>query len=169
MKLPFFDKFQSLKEKIDSITKEEWTIYKQGKLDYKSQQKAIENKEEYVLLYPKSVEFYKSKSKDVQQYFKLRSEYQRLALNNPIQTCGSHMMKKSAVLLFNWILEKNYQNIVKICNSPYDEFVLECPKELGQEVSDKLTECMITGGNYYLVDITCRAESHFNNSWYSAK
>jgi DNA polymerase I-like protein with 3'-5' exonuclease and polymerase domains len=33
--LPKFDKFIEYKEKVESITKEQWTMYKQGKLDYK--------------------------------------------------------------------------------------------------------------------------------------
>lgn len=169
LKLPKFDLYKQYEEQVNSITREEWQTYKIGKLDYKKKIEMKEKKEKYEYQFPKSVEFYRSKVKYVQQFFKLKSEYQRLALNNPIQTCGSHMLKRAAVLLFNWIVDSNYQNVVKICNSPYDEFILECPEDLGEEVSNKLTECMTNGGNFYLEDITCNAEAHFGNSWYEAK
>lgn len=167
--LPKFNQYLKLEKIVKSITSEEWELYKVGKIEYKKYWESKEKKEHYKIIFNKEYEFYQNKKKDISSFFKLKAEYQRLCLNNPIQTEGSHMMKRSAVLLFDWILENNYQNIVKICNSPYDEFVLECKEDLAELVTTKLSEFMITGGNYYLKSLTIKADAHWGNSWQEAK
>jgi DNA polymerase I-like protein with 3'-5' exonuclease and polymerase domains len=121
LKLPRFDQFQNYDEKIKKITKEQWQEYKQGKLDYKKKQEKLEKKEPYEYIFPKSVEYYESKRREVSTYFKLKSEYQRLCLNNPVQARGSHQLKLATSLLFEWILENNYINKVKIVNTVHDK------------------------------------------------
>ena len=167
--LPKFKKFTELKEKVESITKDQWSMYKQGKIDYKKKLEKLDKKESYTYLFPKSVDFYKSKKTEVSQFFKLKSEYQRLALNSPIQSCGAHMIKRSTLLLFEWILEKNYINKVLICNSVHDELVVECPKELAEETRLAVEICMKEGGNYYLKDFKLGASANVNKSWGLAK
>lgn len=121
LKLPRFDQFQNYDEKIKKITKEQWQEYKQGKLEYKKKQEKLEKKEPYEYIFPKSVEFYESKRKEVSTYFKLKSEYQRLCLNNPVQARGAHQLKLATSLLFEWILKNNYINKVKIVNTVHDK------------------------------------------------
>lgn len=169
LKLPKFDNFLRAKERIDAITKEEWSLYKIGKKESKDQREAWDKKEQYTIINEEALKLYKSKFKDVSSYFKLRGEYMRLCLNNPVQSRGSHQMKKASVLLFNWILENNYQNIILLCNSIHDEIVLEAPEELGQIACDKLSECMILGGNHYLKNLEIKADAHTGCSWYEAK
>ena len=43
--------------------------------------------------------------------------------------------KFASIKLFRWICENNYQNIVKMCVPVHDEFNLECPKEIAEEVT----------------------------------
>jgi DNA polymerase I-like protein with 3'-5' exonuclease and polymerase domains len=167
--LPKFKKFTELKEKVESITKDQWSMYKQGKIDYKKKLEKLDKKESYTYLFPQSVDFYKSKKTEVSQFFKLKSEYQRLALNSPIQSCGAHMIKRSTLFLFEWILEKNYINKVLICNSVHDELVVECPKDLAEETRLAVENCMKEGGNYYLKDFKLGASANINKSWGLAK
>ena len=167
--LPKFTKFKEYKAKVESITREQWQVYKQGKLDYKKREEELEKKNVYEYKFPKAVEYYKSKKSEVTQFFKLKSEYQRLCLNSPVQTEGSHMLKLAKSLYFEWILENNYQNIVLICNSPYDEIIVEAPKYLAEIATNKLGECMVNGGNHFLETLTIKADAHYNDSWGSAK
>ena len=167
--LPRFNKFKEYKAKVESLTKEEWQIYKQGKLDYKKKQEEAEKKIVYTYKFPKAVTFYNSKKSEVKQFFKLKSEYQRLCLNNPVQARSSMMIKLSALLLFDWILENNYINLIKICNSVHDELVVECSKDLAEIAREKVGEFMITAGNHYLQTLKIKAEAGIGNDWYSAK
>lgn len=169
LRLPKFDLYLKYKENIESITKEEWSLYKIGKGESKAEFEAKEKKETYTIINKEAYNYYKSKAKEVSQYFKLQGEYKRLCLNNPVQARGAHQLKRATVLLFNWILENNLQGIVLLCNSIHDEMVLECPEEYGQIACDKLSECMITGGNYYLKNLEIKADAHTGASWYEAK
>ena len=167
--LPRFNKFREYKAKVESLTKEEWQIYKQGKLEYKKKQEEAEKKIVYTYKFPKAVTFYNSKKSEVKQFFKLKSEYQRLCLNNPVQARSSMMIKLSALLLFDWILENNYINLIKICNSVHDELVVECPKDLAEIAREKVGEFMITAGNHYLENLKIKADAAIGDNWYSAK
>lgn len=53
------------------------------------------------------------------------------------------MFKLALIRFFNWIVENNYQNIVKICIVAHDEMNVECPKEMGEEVTSTLKRIMI--------------------------
>jgi DNA polymerase I-like protein with 3'-5' exonuclease and polymerase domains len=103
------------------------------------------------------------------KYYKQRSEYSRLALNSPIQTAGAHQIKLAGCLLFDWILKNNLVWRVKICNSIYDELVLECRKDLANIVRDALEKYMIEGANHYLSELKCPADAAIGASWGEAK
>lgn len=163
--LPQFDLFAKYKKNVSNITKEQWKQYKNGKQEAKN---LLENNK-YKIVLVNDYNFYKNKKKQVQQYFKLKSQYERLCLNSPIQTCGSHMIKKAAVMLFDWIVENNYQNKVLISNLVHDEIVLETSQKLAKIIKLKLEECMIKAGNYYLTNLTIKAEANLGSSWSKAK
>ena len=169
LKLPRFDQFQDYDDKIKKITKEQWQEYKQGKLDFKKKQDKEEKKEEYEYQFPKSVEYYKSKRKEVSTYFKLKSEYQRLCLNSPVQSRAAHQLKLATTLLFDWILSKEYINRVKIVNTVHDEIVVECEDELKDEVKTMVERSMLDGGDYYLTNLKIKADANYGESWGEAK
>lgn len=175
--LPNFDRFISLGEKIDAFSPDDWAKYKRGKAEYARYyeiKKANvdlppEKRKQFVVKCQDDLDFYRSKKELVSDYFKLRSGYQRLVLNNPIQSTSAHQTKLSMLLLFEWILESDLQWVVKIVNAVHDEIVLECPFELREVVSDKLTECMKNGADQFLTDLKMGAEAHYNYTWYLAK
>jgi DNA polymerase-1 len=169
LRLPFYEDFVTLKSKVDSISRDEWTQYKIGKTDFKKKFEEYDKGREYTYQFPKSVELYNEKKVFVSKYFKLRSEYLRLCLNNPVQARAAHQLKLATVLLFDWIIEKNYQWKVLLCNSIHDEIVLEVPEDMAEEITPKLGEFMVTAGNHYLTNLTIKADAHYNDSWGSAK
>ena len=114
-------------------------------------------------------EFYSSRKKDVSSFFKLKSEYQRLCLNNPIQSRGSHMLKRALYLLFEWIEQNNLLGKVLIDNTIHDEIVCECLIEYSDLVKTNLEKCMIEAGNFYLSELTIKAEANTDSSWGKAK
>ena len=165
LKLPKFDIFKSYEEKIKAMSRENWTTYKEGKTEYK----ALQENDKYEIKNKESFEYYKSKKKEVSQFFKLKSEYQRLCLNNPIQSRAAHQIKYATCLLFDWIVENNLQWKILICNSVHDELVIECIKELSEISKEKVQQFMRDGGNHYLKTLKIKADAAIGNSWYEAK
>lgn len=175
--LPHFDKFKFLQKKVEDISNEDWARYKRGKSDYSRYYEIkranvdlpADKKKQFVAKYPEDLEFYRSKKETVSDYFKLRSGYQRLVLNNPVQSCASHQTKLSMLLMFEWILEQGLQWKVRIANAVHDEIILECPFNLKEIVSEKLTETMKNGADQFLTNLKMGAEAHYNYTWYLAK
>jgi DNA polymerase I-like protein with 3'-5' exonuclease and polymerase domains len=167
--LPKFDKFKECEAKVKAISKEEWQMYKQGKLEYKKKKEEAEKKIVYTYKFPKSVVFYNSKKSEVKQFFKLKSEYQRLSLNNPVQARSAHQLKLATCILFEWILENNLINQVLIVNAVHDELVVECKEYYEILVKNKVEEAMLQGGNHYLTNLKIKAEANIGDSWGSAK
>lgn len=169
LQLPNYSTYLEYKETVEKLTKEDWQVYKQGKLEVKKYYEEKEKGIKYKYIYPKSVEFYKSKKTIVSKFFKLKSEYQRLCLNNPVQSRGAHQLKLSICLLFEWIKNNNLINIVKICNLVHDEIVVEVPIHLRVITKKALEHAMITGGNYYLTNLKIKADANYGKSWGEAK
>jgi DNA polymerase I-like protein with 3'-5' exonuclease and polymerase domains len=169
LKLPNFKLYKQYEEKVKNITKDQWQIYKQGKIEYKKRKEALEKKQKHTPEFTESLNFFKSKKEEVSKFFKLKSSYQRLCLNNPVQSEGAAMLKRSSCLLFEWIEENNLINKVRIVNSIHDEIVLEVSKEIKNLVCKKLGQFMEEGGNYYLKKLKIKAEASIGETWYDAK
>jgi DNA polymerase I-like protein with 3'-5' exonuclease and polymerase domains len=165
LKLPNYEKFLTLEKKVAKITKDEWTLYKAGKLE----NNALKKDAKYIIKNTKTWEFYKKKAKEVSSYFKLRSAYQRLCLNNPVQARGAHQLKLSTSLIFEWIKKKNLLGKVLICNTIHDEIVLESNQEFAESARKALEKAMVNGGNHYLTNLKIKADAHIGQSWYEAK
>lgn len=176
--LPRYDEFLAHKKEVEKITKDEWMLYREGKADYQrywlvkevnAKRKPEEPEMLFILHNQKGYEFYKRKKKIISDFFKAKSEYQRLCLNNPVQTRAAHMIKTALSMVYEWILENGYINEVLICNAIHDEIVLECPEYLAEKVSNMLGEKMVIAGNMYLSGLTIKADSNVGNSWEEAK
>ena len=167
--LPKFDKYLEYEMKVKMITKQQWQVYKQGKLDYKKKWDQEEKGIKYEYVYPEAVKFYKSKKLEVSQFFKLKSEYGRLCLNNPVQARSAHQLKRATAILFDWIVQSGYVNIIKIVNTIHDEIVCECPEELAESTKIAVQNAMLQGGNYYLSTLKIKADANIGNSWGEAK
>jgi len=165
LKLPKYDIYIKSEAEIKSISKEEWVMYSEGKKEYK----ALKEDEKYEVKNEKNLKFYRGKVRKVSNFFKLKSEYQRLCLNSPVQTCGAHMLKRASVILFDWIIRNNYQWKILLCNEIHDEIVLEAINELAEIAKKALQSAMIEGGNHYLDDLTIKADASIGNSWGEAK
>ena len=81
------------------------------------------------------------------EYFKLKADLEKDSINYRIQNRGAMSTKLSGILFFKWILKNNYQNIVKICIQAHDEWNVEAPKEISEEVAKVLQQCMEKGAH----------------------
>lgn len=178
LKLPKFDRYKELEEEINNITKGQWALYRIGKAERKREimiDKANKKREKdqpikvFKVVNEAAYTFYRQKRKPISDYFSLRSEYKRLALNNPVQTRGAHQMKLALSMMFEWIVEKGYMDVVLMCNAVHDETVAEAPEELAEEVRDAVQNIMREAGNYYLTDLKIKADAAIGQTWYEAK
>ncbi len=85
---------------------------------------------------------------EVRHYFKRKSASERQSINYPIQSRGSAIFKICAVNLFNWVVQNNLFGVVKFCIPAHDEFNIEAPEEIAEEVANKLHECMVKAGKF---------------------
>lgn len=82
LKLPYFDDFRKEKNFLESISQEQWRYYKKGKEMY------LEAKDAGTvdkILDNYYVQVYKQLKPGISSYFKRRSKYARLCLNNPMR------------------------------------------------------------------------------------
>jgi DNA polymerase I-like protein with 3'-5' exonuclease and polymerase domains len=95
---------------------------------------------------------------EVRYYFKRKSASERQSINYPIQSRGSAIFKICAVNLFNWVVKNNLFGKVKFCIPAHDEFNIEAPAEIAEEVANKLHECMVNAGKFICKIVPLEAE-----------
>lgn len=95
---------------------------------------------------------------EVRHYFKRKSASERQSINYPIQSRGSAIFKICAVNLFNWVVKNGLFGKVKFCIPAHDEFNIEAPEEIAEEVASKLYECMVKAGKFICKIVPLDAE-----------
>ena len=88
---------------------------------------------------------YGEEIKEIRDYFKFKADFENKSINYRIQNRGSMCYKVSTILFFNWIVQNNYQNIVKICIPAHDENNVEAPESIAEETALILQKCMEKG------------------------
>ena len=95
---------------------------------------------------------------EVRHYFKRKSASERQSINYPIQSRGSAIFKIAAVNLFKWVVDNGLFGIVKFCIPAHDEFNIEAPEDIAEEVAAKLHECMVKAGRFICRIVPLEAE-----------
>lgn len=165
--LPYFSDFQTLHKTITNFSKTNWTNYSEGKKEFKN----LEANKKHIIQNTDSYKFYIDNKGLVSKYFKLKSKYFRLCLNNPTQTTASHQTKMAAAMLFEYIKKQNHLGRAKICIIPHDEFVMEVENSLVDEYKEKLGYFMRTAGDMFIDNpiIKMEADANSADNWYDAK
>lgn len=89
----------------------------------------------------------------------------RLAQNYPIQGSSADITKYAGILFMKEILSRNWYMIVKIVNFVHDEILVECPKEIAEEVKDILLKCMTEAGNPFCRVLPLSADALVGKHW----
>ena len=82
---------------------------------------------------------------EIKQYFRIKSDVEKQSINYRIQNRGAMCSKLAGVLFFKWIVKNNLQNKVKICIPVHDEYNVEAPEDIAEEVAQVLRKCMEKG------------------------
>lgn len=78
---------------------------------------------------------------EVKEHFQAASKWDRMALNAPTQGSGICILKIAMKMFFDWIVDNNHFNSVKLCALVHDEAVIEFPKDV-DEAPNMLKKCM---------------------------
>ena len=102
---------------------------------------------------------------EVKKFNVRKSASERQAINYRIQSRGACCFKLASIKFFNWIVQHNYQNIVKMCAPVHDEWNIECPESMKDEVADVLVKCMIAGGKPFCPNVFLGADVSIGDHW----
>lgn len=102
---------------------------------------------------------------EVKKFNVRKSASERQAINYRIQNRGACCFKLASIKFFNWIVQHNYQNIVKMCAPVHDEWNVECPESMKDEVADVLVKCMIAGGKPFCPNVFLGADVSIGSHW----
>lgn len=166
-----FDSFKKKHEWFSTLDRSFWTKYREGKLEYKAEKKAEEDKKKYSVKNKKSYDLYRKHSYDVSQYFKSKSEYFKLCLNNPTQTKAAFQTKAATNKIFEYIWKKKHFWDARISLVLHDEIGMEVKKDLSTEYAKIIEDSMINEGNKFLTNpiLFMDTEAVIGNSWYECK
>lgn len=144
--------------------------YHFGRFKEYLQLKSIINKEfwetrKYLKEHDPDSEALHSMNRKMREYFNVKGEIERVALNYPIQSSSAETLKAGMVLFFDWIKENNYTDKVLIVNLVHDEAIIEFPKELLGIADVKLRECMIEGAKPYCNLVPLGAVGESGDHW----
>lgn len=85
----------------------------------------------------------------VKRFFKRKAASDKQSSNYEIQGTGALIFKVATVYFWNKILENNWFNKVKLCIPVHDEWNIEAPNEISEEVAQTLYNCMVKAGAFF--------------------
>lgn len=142
----FIDSYEQYQNLNKEINREFWTLYRAEKEK-------------------NSDRFIKELKPKVREYFKLKGMIERKSLNYPIQGSGAECTKLAGIYIFEWILNNNLFNIVKICNIIHDEIVVEGPEDKSSEIADIVQTSMEKAGALFCKIIPLKAKPVITAMW----
>ena len=102
---------------------------------------------------------------EVRHYMQRKAASEKQSINYRIQNRGAMCFKLSSIKLFNWIVDHNLIDKVKMCVPAHDEFNLECPATIKEQVGKVLIDCMIAGGKPFCPNVFLGADIDINDHW----
>lgn len=99
---------------------------------------------------------------EVKEYFRKRSGHERDSINYPVQGCGALCTKTAMVNFFSWLRKKGLLFKVLLCVAPYDEVCFEAPEEVADECANKMRECMVKSGEFFVTKCHLDAEISYD-------
>jgi len=142
----YIEGFEDFKERSAEIDKEWWNLYRK-------------HKEALTPTY--------SKMKKQWQYISIKKgEIERMSLNYPIQGESAEITKLSCIYFWeNYLIPYKKIFTVKFVNTIHDENLVECPKNLAEEVSNELSKAMVNAGSKFCKRVPLKAEPCIETYW----
>lgn len=104
-------------------------------------------------------------AKDVSKHFKAKTKWEKNACNSPLQGSGAIIFKIFNRMLFDWIVDNKYFNIVKFCVPVHDEIDVECPEGIKEIVTNKIQEIMNKAAKPFLKTLELNSDASIGDHW----
>ena len=102
---------------------------------------------------------------EVRHYMQRKAASEKQSINYRIQNRGAMCFKLSSIKLFNWIVDHKLIDKVKMCVPAHDEFNLECPVAIKEQIGKVLIDCMTAGGKPFCPNVFLGADIDINDHW----
>jgi len=99
------------------------------------------------------------------KYFRRKSELEKDSINYRIQNRGAMCFKLSGILLFKYIKEHNLLNKVKLCIPVHDEWNVEVPEDIAEDMAKVIVDCMEKGAAPFCKRLHLSATPEISNCW----
>lgn len=139
----FYSQYKRLKEEIDNF---DWPMYRREKAHDTPLYKNV--------LGPK-----------VREFFSMQGRLIRRSYNYPVQGTSADITKTAGCIIFEQLIKKGWVFTVKIVHVVHDELVLECPKELADEVSQLVKDAMEKAGRVFYTRVPLKATPVVGEFW----
>ena len=108
-----------------------------------------------------------SKMKDqISRYYTKKGEIERMSLNFPIQGESAEITKLAGVYFFeNYLVSENLLFTVKLINAVHDEYLVECPSSIADEVAKALQTSMEKAGEIFCKRVKLKADPSISSYW----
>lgn len=113
----------------------------------------------------KNSSWYQEQKENISKYYSRKGQIRRNAINAPVQGSSATITKKAVLNMYNYILENNLFNKVLIVNVIHDEILLECPKELANNIAQVLKQCMEDASKEHCTIVPLKAEPIIVDWW----
>lgn len=101
----------------------------------------------------------------VKYYFRRKSTSEKQAINYPCQHTGAVMFKLASIFLWDYLLEHDLIFKVKLCIPSHDEWNIEVPEELADEINEVLADCMERAGAFFCTKVRLFSEGAPADYW----
>jgi DNA polymerase I-like protein with 3'-5' exonuclease and polymerase domains len=109
--------------------------------------------------------FYSELKPKKREYDRLKASLNRLSTNYLIQGTAALQTKLAGILIYEEFRKRGWLGTVKIVNVVHDEYVVECPAHMGEEIKQVVVEKMAEGGNYFMDEVVMYAEAKIADHW----
>lgn len=145
---------------LNTITKHKAFIYDWEELCQINEELSTEEGRHF--LQESGSNYYKDRSRHLRRRL---SDSMKQSINYPIQHCGAMVFKLAGIKLFNWLRNNNLLFIVKFCIPCHDEYNIECPKEISEQIGDILIKCMESAGKPFCTRAHLGADLSVGTHW----
>ena len=143
--LMYYEEYQKLHKELYE-TKGFWDAYKEHKL---LDDETFRN-------------YYKPK---VREYFMKKGDIERMSLNYPIQGTSADITKLAGIYFFRYLREKNLLFKVLLPNVVHDEWIVESPEDIAEEIAKELKICMEKAGDVFCKVVKLNADPVVTHKW----
>ena len=120
------------------------------------------NKEETKEIYVSTADAYVY---PVKYFFKRKSASEKQSINYPCQGTGAIMFKTASIFLWEYLVRHNLLFKVRLCIPAHDEWNVEVPEDMAEEITKVVKDSMSRAGNFFCSKLPMPADAEVGTCW----